>query len=301
MNPALPDTPCYLNGEWAPVNQARVSVLDRGFILGDGVYEVVPVYEGRLFRLEDHLARLDRSLAKVQIPNPHDRAGWLALMRELVQRVQTHTGSAEQLLYLQITRGVAMRDHVMVPGLTPTVFMMSNPMKPPGAELRHHGVAVVTARDFRWERGDIKSISLLGNVLARQIATEQGAAEAVLLRDGPHGVAYVTEGASSNVWIVHEGALLGVPSSEHVLEGVRIGLLQELCEEAGIAFNRRPIGEAELRAADEVLISSAGRELLAVTRLDGELVGHGAGRGKPGPVFARLFEAYQQAKRTQSI
>ena len=301
MNPALPDTPCYLNGEWTPVNQARVSVLDRGFILGDGVYEVVPVYEGRLFRVDDHLARLDRSLAKVQIPNPHDRLGWLALMRELVQRVQTHTASAEQLLYLQITRGVAMRDHVMLPGLTPTVFMMSQPTKPPGAELRHHGVAAVTARDFRWERGDIKSISLLGNVLARQIATEQGAVEALLLREGPHGVAYVTEGASSNAWIVHEGALLGVPGSEHVLEGIRIGLLQELCQEEGIAFNRRPISEGELRAADEVLVSSAGRELLAVTRLDGEPVGHGAGRGKPGPVFARLFEAYQRAKRTQSV
>jgi len=301
MNPALPDAPCYLNGEWAPLNEARVSVLDRGFILGDGVYEVVPVYEGRLFRVEDHLARLDRSLGKVLIPNPHDRPSWLALMRELVQRVQAHTVSVEQLLYVQITRGVAMRDHVMVPGLTPTVFMMSHPMKPPGAELRHHGVAAVTARDFRWERGDIKSISLLGNVLARQIATEQGAVEALLLREGPHGVAYVTEGASSNAWIVHEGALLGVPGSEHVLEGIRIGLLQELCEEEGIAFNRRPISEGELRAADEVLISSAGRELLAVTRLDGEPVGHGAGRGKPGPVFARLFEAYQRAKRTQSI
>jgi D-alanine transaminase len=301
MNPALPDTPCYLNGEWVPVNQARVSVLDRGFILGDGVYEVVPVYGGRLFRVDEHLARLDRSLGKVRIQNPHERPGWLALMRDLVQRVQAHTASADQLLYLQVTRGVAMRDHVMLPGLTPTVFMMSHPMKPPGAELRHHGVAAVTARDFRWERGDIKSTSLLGNVLARQIATEQGAVEAVLLREGPHGVAYVTEGASSNVWIVHEGALLGVPSSEHVLEGVRIGLLQELCEEEGIAFNRRPISEGEQLAADEVLVSSAGRELLAVTRLDGEPVGHGAGRGKPGPVFARLFEAYRRATLTQSI
>ena len=192
MNPALPDTPCHLNGEWVPLNQARVSVLDRGFILGDGVYEVVPVYGGRLFRVDDHLARLGRSLGKVQIQNPHERAGWLALMRDLVQRVRAHTGSADQLLYLQVTRGVAMRDHVMLPGLTPTVFMMSHPMKPPGAELRHHGVAAVTARDFRWERGDIKSTSLLGNVLARQIATEQGAVEALLLREGPHGVAYVT-------------------------------------------------------------------------------------------------------------
>jgi D-alanine transaminase len=301
MNPVLPDTPCYLNGEWSPVNQARVSVLDRGFIFGDGVYEVVPVYQGRLFRVDEHLARLERSLAKVHVPNPHDRARWLALMRELVQRVQAHTGAADQLLYLQVTRGVAMRDHVLPPGLTPTVFMMSHPARPPTPELRHHGVAAVTARDFRWERGDIKATSLLGNVLARHIATEHGAVETILLRVDAHGLAFVTEGASSNVWIVHEGALLGVPSSEHVLEGVRIELLRGLCEEEGIAFNRRPLNEGDLRAADEVLISSAGRELLAVTRLDGEPVGHGAGRGKPGPVFARLFESYQRAKLTQSV
>lgn len=300
MNPQLPDTPCFLNGEWTAVNQARVSALDRGFLLGDGVYEVVPVYGGRLFRLHDHLARLQRSLDKVRIGNPFDAAHWLTLMRELVRRVAGHTGSADQLLYLQVTRGVALRDHVMLPGLTPTVFMMSHPSRPPGPELRHHGIAAVTARDFRWQRGDIKSISLLGNVLARQLATEQGALETLMLRDGPGG-AFLTEGASSNAWIVHEGALLGVPPGDQVLEGVRIGLLQALCEEAGIAFNRRPISEGELRAADEVLISSAGRELLAVTRLDGDAVGHGAGRGKPGPVFARLFEAYQRAKLTQSV
>jgi D-alanine transaminase len=301
MNAALPDTPCYLNGEWSPLNQARVSVLDRGFILGDGVYEVVPVYGGRLFRVDDHLARLDRSLGKIHIAPPHDRTQWLALMRELVRRVQAHTGAPDQLLYLQVTRGVAMRDHVLVPGLAPTVFMMSHPLKPPTAEMRHHGVAAVTARDFRWERGDIKSISLLGNVLARHAATEQGAVETILLREGAHGVPYVTEGASSNVWIVHEGALLGVPSSAHMLEGIRIELLHGLCEDEGIAFNRRPLTEGDLRAADEVMISSAGRELLPVTKLDGSPVGHGAGRGKPGPVFARLFEGYQRAKVTQSV
>jgi D-alanine transaminase len=301
MSTPLPDTPCYLNGEWSPINQARVSVLDRGFVLGDGVYEVVPVYQGRLFRVDDHLARLDRSLAKIHMVNPHDRGEWLALMRELVRRVQAHTGAADQLLYIQVTRGVAMREHVLLPGLIPTVFMMSHPARPPSAEQRHRGVAAVTARDFRWERGDIKSISLLGNVLARHAATERGAAETILLREGPHGVAYVTEGASSNVWIVHEGALLGVPNSEHMLEGVRIELLRGLCEEEGIAYNRRPLSEGELRAADEVLLSSAGRELLAVTSLDGEPVGHGAGRGRPGPVFARLFEAYQRAKVVQSV
>jgi D-alanine transaminase len=169
-------------------------------------------------------------------------------------------------------------------------------MKPPGADMRHHGVACVTARDFRWERGDIKSISLLGNVLARQISADHGAMETIMFRDG-----FLTEAAASNVWIAHEGALLGPPKSEHVLEGIRYELLRELCEECGIAYNLRPISEADVLAADEVLLSSATKEVLPVTHIDGQPVGHGALRGKPGPVYARLFEAYQQAKRLQSI
>jgi D-alanine transaminase len=185
--------------------------------------------------------------------------------------------------------------------IAPTVFMMSNPMRPVPIEQRHHGVACVTARDFRWERGDIKSISLLGNVLARQISADAGAVETILFRDGAHGGPWLTEGSTCNAWIVHEGALLGPLMDEHVLEGVRVALLRELCEEEGIAFNLRPISEADVRAADEVLLSSTGKEVLAVTRLDGELVGHGALRGKPGPVYARLYEAYQRAKRDQSL
>jgi len=195
-----------------------------------------------------------------------------------------------------VTRGVAPRDHVMPPGLTPTVFMMANPMKPATPEMRHAGVACTTARDFRWERGDIKSTSLLGNVLARQMSADHGAIETIMFRDG-----YLTEAAASNVWVVHEGALLGPPKSEHVLEGIRVELLRELCEECGIAYNLRPIPEADVRAADEVLLSSATKEVLPVTKIDGEPVGHGALRGKPGPVYARLFEAYQQAKLTMSI
>ena len=164
------------------------------------------------------------------------------------------------------------------------------------AEQRHHGVTCVTARDFRWERGDIKSTSLLGNVLARQMSADHGALETIMFRNG-----HLTEAAASNVWIVHEGALLGPPKSEHVLEGIRYDLLKELCEEVGVAYNLRPISEADVRAADEVLLSSATKEILPVTKIDGEAVGHGALRGKPGPVYARLYEAYQQAKRTMSI
>ena len=291
-NSPLPDMLCHLNGQMQPLRDAKVSVLDRGFVFGDGIYEVIPVYGRRFFRFDEHIARLERSLAKVRITNPHTREAWLALCRELVAT----QAADDQLVYIQVTRGVAMRDHVMPEGLTPTVFVMSNPMKPPPAEMRHHGVACITARDFRWERGDIKSVSLLGAVMARQISADHGALETVMFRDG-----WLTEAAASNVWVVHEGALLGPPKSEHVLEGIRYDLLAELCEEVGIAYNLRPIAESDVRAADELILSSATKEVLAITRLDGQAVGHGALRGKPGPVYARLYEAYQRAKAEQSI
>ncbi len=292
----LPHALCYLNGVYSPVAEAKVSVLDRGFVFGDGIYEVVPVYGRRLFRFDEHMARLERNLAKVRIPNPHTREQWLAVCRFLVADVAAAQGADDQLVYIQLTRGVAPRDHVMPEGLTPTVFMTANPMKPATAEQRHQGVSCVTARDFRWERGDIKSVSLLGNVLARQMSADHGALETIMFRDG-----FLTEAAASNVWVVHEGALLGPPKSEHVLEGIRVELLRELCEDCGIAYNLRPVPEADVRAADEVLLSSATKEVLPVTRIDGEAVGHGALRGKPGPVYARLYEAYQQAKLSQSL
>jgi D-alanine transaminase len=289
---SLPDTPCLLNGQMVPLNEAKVSVLDRGFVFGDGVYEVIPVYGRRLFRFDEHMARLERSLDKLRIPNPHRREGWLKHVRSLVAAVPAD----DQLVYIEVTRGVAPRDHVMPEGLTPTVFVMSNPLKPPAPEQRHQGVACVTARDFRWERGDIKSVSLLGNVLARQMSADRGATETILFRDG-----WLTEASGSNVWVVHEGAVLGAPRSEHVLEGIRYELLRELCEEEGIAYNLRPISEDDVRGADELMISSASKEVLPVTKLDDHPVGHGALRGKPGPVYARLYEAYQRAKQTQSI
>ena len=290
---ALPTHPCYLNGEFMPLAEARISVLDRGFLFGDGVYEVVPVYGGRLFRAEDHLKRLARSLAQAQLPNPHDDAIWLALMAQTVEFCARHTDAQDQLLYLQVTRGVAPERQLVIPAeAVPTVFIMANPHQPPTAATRHHGIKAVTAHDFRWERGTLKTTSMLGNVLARQMATEQDAAETLMIHDG-----HLTEGASSNVWVVLEDALVTPPPGEHVLPGVRLQLLRELCEEEGIACNQRPVSEAELSMATEVIISSAGREILPVTTLDGQPVGHGAGRGKPGPVFARLYEAYQRAKR----
>lgn len=288
----LPDTLCHLNGQTLPLCDAKVSVLDRGFIFGDGVYEVIPVYGRRLFRFDEHMARLQRSLTKLRIANPHTREGWLALVRELVAAQPAH----DQLVYIEVTRGVALRDHVMPEGISPTVFAMTSELKSPSAEMRHHGVACITARDFRWERGDIKSISLLGNVLARQISADHGAAETVMFRDG-----WLTEGSGCNVWVVHEGALLGPPKGDHVLEGIRYELLAELCEDVGIAYNLRPIAEADVFAADELMLSSATKEILPITRLDGQAVGHGALRGKPGPVYGRIYEAYQRAKAEQSI
>jgi D-alanine transaminase len=297
----LPDGLCYLNGQYLRLANAKVPVLDRGFIFGDGVYEVIPVYAGRMFRFNEHMARLARSLDKVRLANPHSRAQWLERIGTVVAALAQESGANDQLVYLQVTRGVAPRDHVMPTDIEPTVFVMSSPMKPPTAEQRHHGVACVTARDFRWERGDIKSTSLLGNVLARQISADRGAVETIMFREGPHGISFLTEASASNVWIVHEGALLGPPKSEHVLEGIRYDLLAELCEECGIGYNLRPIPEADVFSADEIMLSSATKEVLPVTLLDGEPVGHGALRGKPGPVYARLYEAYQRAKATQSV
>ena len=292
----LPDTLCYLNGEYSPLRDAKISVLDRGFIFGDGIYEVVPCYGGKLFRFDEHLARLDRSLSKLRIRNPHSHEEWLQRTRKVLAAMVEGGGGPDQLIYIQVTRGVALRDHVMPTDIEPTVFMMCSLMKPATAEQRHAGVACVTARDFRWERGDIKSTSLLGNVLARQMSADRDATETIMFRNG-----FLTEAAACNVWVVHEGALLGAPKSEHVLEGIRYELIRELCEDIGVAYNLRPIAEADVMSADEILLSSATKEVLPVTMLDGDPVGHGALRGKPGPIYARLFEAYQRAKQTQSI
>lgn len=286
----------FLNGEVLPLSEAKVSVLDRGFLFGDGIYEVVPVYGQRLFRLDEHLARLGHSLARLRIPNPCSAEEWQQRCRQLVAHTAATTGADDQLVYIQITRGVAPRDHVMPTGLTPTVFMMCNPMKPVSTEQRQNGVACITARDFRWERCDIKSISLLGNVLARQLSADEGAVETVMFRDG-----WLTEAAASNVWIAQAGALIGPPKSEHVLEGIRFELLRELCEACGIAYALRPISEAEVRSADEVMLSSATKEILAVTQLDGQAVGVGERSGRPGPVCERLYAAYQVAKQNHSI
>jgi D-alanine transaminase len=269
--------------------------MDRGFIFGDGVYEVVPVYAGRPFRFDEHMARLDRSLGEMRIPNPMSRAQWREIAVTLVAAYAKHQSHAaattNQLVYLQVTRGVAMRDHAMIPGLKPTVFAMSNRLYIYPAEERARGVACVTADDFRWKKAHLKSISLAGAVLARQLSADVGANETIMFRDG-----MLSEASSSNVWIVKDGVVRGSPRDNLVLEGIRYGLLEQLCREQGIPFELRRITRDEVLAADEILLSSASKEIIAVTQLDGRPVAN----GQPGPIYEKLYAGYQRAKEASS-
>ncbi|WP_295955919.1 D-amino acid aminotransferase [Rhodoferax sp.] len=291
--PSLPSTPCYLNGAYTPLCDAKISVMDRGFIFGDGVYEVVPVYAGRLFRFAQHMARLDRSLAELRIANPLTQAQWRDIATTLVAGHAEHSSARglnsinlNHLVYLQITRGVALRDHAMPQDITPTVFAMATRMNLPSAAQRSQGVACVTADDFRWEKAHIKSTSLLGAVFARQIGVDAGAVETVMFRNG-----YLSEAASSNVWLVKNGTLIGPPKDNLVLEGIRFGLMEELCRAQGIPFELRRITREEVLNADELLLSSATKEVLAITTLDGQPVGNGL----PGPVYTQLYAGYTAA------
>jgi D-alanine transaminase len=268
----------YLNGAFLPLSEAKVPVLDRGFIFGDGIYEVVPVYARRLFRWPEHLARLKRSLAKIRIDNPYSDSQWLALIESLIQQ---HPWS-EQFVYLHITRGVAKRDHAFPKASKPTVFAMTSALQAVPQHVRREGVAAITLDDQRWLHCDIKSISLLGNVLARQAAVDADAAECIQFRDGQ-----MTEGSSSNIWLVRHGEVLGAPVDHRILEGIRVGLMETLCHGCGIGFRNAAISREELFQADELLLTSATKEVLAITKVDHKPVGE----GKPGPVYHRLYQA----------
>jgi D-alanine transaminase len=302
MHHDLPPYPCYLArgaaGEFTTIDQAKISVMDRGFIFGDGVYEVFVVYGGKPFRLAQHMARLERSLAELRIPNPHTREQWLGLVEQLIapeliadradsMPANGDISSQSWLIYLQLTRGVALRDHAMPKEIEPTVFMMCSPLSMPSSQQREQGVACVTADDFRWEKAHIKSTSLLGSVFARQISFDEGATETVMFRGDS-----LSEAASSNVWLVKDGAVIGVVKDNLVLEGIRFGLIEEICKAQGIAFSLRRISREEVWAADELLLSSATKEVLPITKLDGKPVG----RGVPGEVYKRLYAGYQAAK-----
>jgi len=274
----------YLNGEYLPLAEAKIPVLDRGFIFGDGVYEVIPAYGRALFRLSEHLARLEHSLRSVRIANPHDTAGWRALLESVVARNPWD----DQSIYLQVTRGVAPRSQEFPKeSVRPTVFVMASPLKMPTAEQRANGVAVVTREDYRWRRCDIKSVSLLANCLLRQEAEDVGAAETVLIRDGN-----VKEASTCNVFLVKDGVILNPPKDNLILHGITFDLAIDLAREAGIPLQTREVKREELFAADEVWLSSSAREVLPVTTVDGKRIGN----GRPGPVYARMHQLFQDYK-----
>jgi D-alanine transaminase len=273
----------HFNGELLPLDRISISPLDRGFIFGDGVYEVIPVYDGVALRAREHFERLLRSMEAIALANPHGVDEWIGLMNALLAH---HPG--DQSVYIQVTRGVPpKRDHVMPKGLAPTVFMMCQPLVTPSREAVENGVACVTSPDFRWEMCHIKSTSLLGNIMARQMAADAGATETILIRDG-----LVTEASSSNVFVVKAGKVAAPPRDNLILLGITYDLLVRLAAEGEMDLEIRPVTEAELRTADEAWLSSSTKEVLAVTALDGKPVGN----GRPGPLFRRMHAYYQDYK-----
>jgi len=274
----------FLNGRLIPLEQATVSVLDRGFIFGDGVYELVPVYSRVPFRLDEHLTRLERSLGETRIRNPYSRPEWRKHIYQLIDA----QAFEDQGIYFQVTRGAAKRDHAFPKGVEPTVFMMSNPLtNPPAAQVEKGGVAV-SAVDNRWLRCDIKSISLIGNCLLRQLSAEHGAAETILFRDGK-----LTEASASNVFVVKGGVIQSPPKSNLILPGITYDVVVELAHANAMPLEFRDVGEAAVRGSDELWVTSSSKEVLAIVELDGTRIGD----GRPGPVFRRMYQLYQDFKQ----
>jgi D-alanine transaminase len=273
----------YLNGKFLPIEEAYVPVLDRGFIFGDGVYEVIPVYSKHPFRLHEHLTRLTHSLAGLRLENPHSLDEWKALTTSLIAQNEAE----DQSIYLQVTRGPAPRDHAFPKHSVPTVFMMSNPLITPSAEQIKSGVSAISSNDIRWDRCDLKAIALLPNVLLRQMAVDAGSVETILFRDG-----ILTEGAASNIFAVENGVILGPPKDQHMLPGITYDLVLEMAEANQIPVEIGYFDEARIRKADELWITSSTKEILAIVTLDGKPIGN----GKPGPIFHRMYQLYQDFK-----
>ena len=274
----------FLNGKFLPIEEAKVPVLDRGFIFGDGVYELVPVYSRVPFRLDEHLARLERSLKETGIHNPYSRREW----REIIVKLVDAQPFEDQGVYFQVTRGVAKRDHAFPKNVEPTVFMMSNPLVNPPKEQVEKGGAAVSAVDNRWLRCDIKSISLIGNCLLRQLSAETGSAETILFRDGK-----LTEASASNVFIVKGGVIQSPPKSNLILPGITYDVVTELARANGLAIEFREVSEREVREADEIWVTSSSKEVFPIVTLDGRKVGE----GRPGPAFRRMYALYQEFKK----
>lgn len=275
----------FLNGKFLPESQAHVSVLDRGFIFGDGIYEVIPVYGGKLFRFDEHMSRLQNSLDAIKIINPLSANEWEKILIELIHL----NGDGDLSLYLQITRGSAKRDHALPKNPTPTIFAMCNELHPLAAEIINEGVAAITIDDIRWSRCHIKATSLLPNILLRQEALDQGAAEAILIRDDQ-----ATEGAASNLFAVIDGVVTTPPKGPMLLPGITRDLVLELAKNNALPYQEKTISLAELQQADEIWLTSSTKEILPVTQLDGKAVAN----GKPGPLHHRLLTLYQDYKQT---
>lgn len=275
---------CFLNGAFLSWESARISPFDRGFLYADGVYELMPIYAGRPFRFEAHCERLTRSLAEIRMADPHTRAEWRSIIATLLER----NGGGDRYVYWQVTRGAERgRNHAPLPDIPRTVFAFCAPLPVPPATVFENGLACITTEDTRWARCDIKSISLLANVLLRQQSIDANAAETILLRDGQ-----MMEASASGVHVVVAGELRTPPRSRRILPGTTRSVVEELAQRAGIPYRSTPVSEAELRNADEIWLSAATRETVPVTQLDGKPVG----TGKPGPVWRRMHEAFQQYK-----
>lgn len=280
----LPHLMAYLNGEFAPLDQLQISVLDRGFLFGDGVYEMIPVYDRFIFRLDEHLARLEANLAALRIPNPYAFAQW----REIIQSLVAQQSFVDQSVYVQVSRGPAYpRNHAFPAIVAPTVFMFADPLDPPATELVQQGVRAITADDIRWLRCNIKAISLLANVLAKQQAADAGVAETILLRDG-----LLIEGAASNIFIVKDSVIYAPAPSPLMLTGITYDLLIELARHNMLPLQLGEVTEAMLREADEVWLTSSSKEILAIVLLDGQVVGN----GEVGPIYKKMLGFYQEFK-----
>lgn len=272
----------YLNGQFLPLSEARISPLDRGFLFADGVYEYIPVYSRFPFRMDEHLRRLQDSLHGICLPNPHTPNEWRAIILRIIAAAEFE----DQSVYIQVTRGADTRRDAPFPkGVVPTVFLFAAPLVTPSVAQRENGVATITAEDIRWARCDLKTVALLANVLMRQKAVDAGCAETIMLRDG-----YLTEGSSSNIFCVKDGVILTPPKDHRMLPGITYDIVLELAAKHGAPYEVRPVSEAELRSADELWMTASSKEVLAITTLDGQPVGSGAWFGKPGPVTRQMHD-----------
>ncbi len=273
----------YLNGDYLPLDEAKISVMDRGFLFGDGIYEVIPSYSGKLFHFSEHMERLENSLSSIRLTNPHDRAQWLEILTPLLD------ANLDQYIYLQITRGVGpKRDHAFPKGIIPTVFAMSSTIVP-FADLGS-GAKALSVDDSRWELCNVKATTLLANILLRQQAVEKDCAEAILVKDG-----YVTEGAASNIFAVIDGILITPPKGHEILPGITRDVILELAEQNNIPYSEDIISLDALKTASEIWLTSSTREIIPVIQLDNNMISN----GKPGPIWQTMNQLFQTYKKSQ--